>query len=170
MSFLIGQKFVENVKIEKLKNAIFWVIFKHYDCTGKMWNAKKIRQNKCLRNEMLEVHLCNWADIYRVAKWILASLHSVLLLALHSASAAAVIVGRVAMKIILACFLVSCGTHLPSGVGDGETSFLPSCRLQEAVSPSILVQIHFLVSPIKILLFQEHLINIWSTFFIITIE
>ena len=41
MSFLIGQKFVENVKIEKLKNAIFWVIFKHYDCTGKMWNAKK---------------------------------------------------------------------------------------------------------------------------------
>ena len=30
----------------------------------------------------------------------------------------------------LACFLVSCGTHLPS-VGDGETSFLPPCRLQE---------------------------------------
>ena len=34
----------------------------------------------------------------------------------------------------LACFLVSCGTHLPS-VGDGETSFLPPCRLQEKAVP-----------------------------------
>ena len=41
MSVLIGQKLVENAKIEKKSNATFWVIFKHCEkclkCANSEW-------------------------------------------------------------------------------------------------------------------------------------